>query len=211
MHVPDFLPSQELSVDAIVTPPAGTGTGTATLAVTTTTPEIGVYPNTASIDIRYRPLAGSPTLFVEPATDLENGDVVSFDGDGFRADAEIIYCEAVVIGDRSPCGTPIRSTSTDDDGTFHEVVGLARFLVVLDVGVVDCAQPQAMCVLWAVQVVDGEPPVLAPLSFAPQPPVTDPFGARISGTVTDATGHPVAGAPVWAFRPSDTWVGSCGR
>ncbi len=198
-------------VDALVTPPAGTGTGTATLSVSTVTPETGTYPNDATVDIAYAPFVAR-ALHIEPSTNLVDGQHVLFSGVGFAANAAIYYCEGRIVSgtpSAANCGGPIRTTTANSSGAFSVDVTVTRFLVVNNVGVLDCAQPQVACGLGAGDVVaPGGQLVVAPMTFTPQPPVTDPFNARIQGTVTDASGHPLAGVSVWAYLATDSWVGS---
>ena len=83
-------------------------------------------------------------------------------------------------------------------------VTVERFLVVTNVGVVDCAQPQTACGIGAADVfAPGGSAVIQPMVFTPQPPVTDPFDARIAGTVTDSSSAPVPGTKVFAYRSTD--------
>jgi hypothetical protein len=198
-------------VDALVTPPAGTGTGTVTLSVSTVTPETGTFPNDATVDIRYAPVVGRQ-LHIEPDTDLVDGQQVVLSGVGFVANAAIFYCEGRIVSgtpSAANCGGPLRTTAADSSGAFSVDVTVTRFLVVNNVGVIDCAQPQVSCGLGAGDLfAPGGQSVVAPMTFTPQPPVADPFNARIQGTVTDGSGHPVAGASVWAYVSTDTWVGS---
>ena len=206
----ETLPAREgWSVNALVTPPGGTGTGTVSLAVSTTTPETGTYPNDASTTVQFAPKT-TRTLFIEPNSDLEDDDTVTFSGGGFTPNASIFYCEAVVTGmtpQGSDCGVPFQTTQTDENGTFSVTVTVERFLVIANVGVVDCAQPNATCGIGAGDLLSpGGSAVITSMTFTPQPPVEDPFDARVSGTVTDASGGPVPGATVSAYRQSDGWV-----
>ena len=193
-------------VDATITPPAGTGTGTVTLAVTTTSAEIGVYPNVATIDIAFRPGGDTRTITVAPNTGLADGDTVTVSGTNFGARSSIAMCEGIISP--SLCGGPVHTTTADVNGHFQTTMGVDRFLVVVGVGVIDCAQPQSSCGIGALDLTNGGNTAIKPIAFTPQPPVDDPFNARIIGRVTDTNGSPVAGAPVWAYRATDGWVGS---
>ena len=204
----DTMPSdQTWEVQATVTPPAGAGTGTATFDVTTTTPEIGTFPDSASLDIRYTPNAGAHLLSVTPDMNLQDGDAVTVAGVGFTPGAEIFFCEGITAPVQV-CGTNQSSTTADADGSFSANVNVARFLVVRNVGVIDCARPNASCAIGVLDSGSSSGAVAAPLSFTAQPPVENPFNAHITGRVTDAAGNRVAGALVWAYRPGDTWVAS---
>ena len=173
------------------------------------TPETGTYPNDASTMIQFAPIRHR-ALDIAPSTDLQDGDVVTFSGTGFTPNAPIFYCEALVTGmapGGNDCGVPFLSTESDENGAFSVTVTVERFLVVADVGVVDCAQPAARCGIGAADFLSpGGSAVIESMTFTPQAVVDDPFGARISGTVIDATGAPVGGATVAAYRSSDRWV-----
>jgi hypothetical protein len=78
-----------------------------------------------------------------------------------------------------------------------------RFVTPLGAGVTtDCAAASATCAISALQ--SPGPSVVTTIDFAPQPPVT----VAAFGTVRDPAGEPLAGAQVWAYTPTDTWVGS---
>ena len=176
--------SEWWSVDALVTPPPGSGSGTVSLAVSTTTPESGIYPNDAARRSSSRRARETRTLDIEPNTALADGDAVTFTGIGFAPNETVFYCEAVVTGTTpqgTDCGVPFQSTTTDANGAFSVTVTVERFLVVTNVGVVDCAQPQTACGIGAADVfASGGSAVIQPMVFTPQPPVTDPFDARAS-------------------------------
>ena len=104
-------------------------------------------------------------------------------------------------------GQPLQTTTSTLNGTFSVNVPVARFLVVNGVGVVDCAQPQSVCG-FGVSNRDTQTFGTVGMTFTTQPPVADPFNASITGTVTNTSGHPVAGTLVWAYQAGDTWVGS---
>ena len=199
--------------DALLTTPPGVGSGTVTLTVTTTSPEVGTYPNTASAVIRYGPGGQTRELTITPDADLSDGDPVTVTGTGFVPNATIYFCQGIIPEGRpsgaQDCGTAIETVVADGAGGFTLPFTVERFLVVNDVGVVDCAQPGAACGIGAADFfVPGGSSVSAGVEFTPQAPVDDPFDARINGTVTDGEGDPVAGVRVWAFTRTDTWVGS---
>ena len=270
----------------------------------------------------------TPTLTVNPTTDLVNGDVITVEGAGFTASGTVGYCQGVFDEtpdptdcDSYPSLTRIGLTSVNAVGAFSAEYVVQRFITVSGIGTVDCAQPSAQCAISASNVVGFGvvgPPVVTPISFAPQPPTSlvvtpdtglvdgdvvlvngtgflpdtgvlvcqelddsasaadtcptqsvfvvpdgtgafsvqytvrrfiSPFGAGVTsdcavvsatcamsaagfgtnspsaattiafaprppvtvaafGTVTSPTGEPLAGAQVWAYTPSDTWVGS---
>jgi hypothetical protein len=106
----------------------------------------------------------------------------------------------------SDCGVPIQSAIADENGAFTVTATVERFLVVSDVGVVDCAQPQAMCGIGVTDLLGSGSAVVKPMLFTPQPPVADPFDARIAGTVTSASGAPAPGTTVSAYRTTDDWI-----
>jgi hypothetical protein len=199
------------SPGAELTPPAGTGTGTVSLDVTTTTPEIGVFPNAASVDIAFRPGGETPAITSTPSTGLVDGQTVTLAGTGFSAGGGIFFCQGILTGHTpSPadCGDTITSTQADATGSFSISVTVHRFLVVVGTGVIDCAQPQSTCAFGADDLSLSTGIVSTPLAFTPQAPVTDPFNARIEGVVVDSGGHPIANAPVRGYTATDEFVGT---
>jgi hypothetical protein len=207
------LPTLEnWSVDARLTPPAGFGTGTVSLSVTTTTPEIGVYPNSATTNIRFAPNGQTRVLAITPNANLADGNSVVVSGTGFVPGATVYYCQATITGQPptpGDCGETTGSTVADGTGAFTADVTVHRFLVVKDTGVIDCAQPSSHCGIGAADLLaPGGSAVVAPITFTTKPPVTDPLNARINGTVTDRDGNAVAGVRVFGYRATDTWVGT---
>ena len=150
------------------------------------------------------------SIAITPDVDLVDGDEVTIVGSGFSPNAEIFYCQGVVDGTPGPedCGTPILSTAADANGEFSTTLLVQRFLAPSSLGaVVDCAQPSATCGIGAADfLAPGGEIVVEPITFLPQDPADDPF--EIVGTVVDAGGAPVPDVDVWAYLPSDTWVGS---
>jgi protocatechuate 3,4-dioxygenase beta subunit len=147
------------------------------------------------------------TLTVTPDTDLVDGDVVALGGTGFTPSNTVFFCQGVF--DESPdagdCGVPYSSAPSNDVGEFSAQYTVRRFISVSGLGMIDCAQPSANCAMAAADVLaPGGAAVVTPIAFAPQPPVP----GQIFGTVTDPQGAPVPGADVWAYTPSDSWVGS---
>jgi hypothetical protein len=143
------------------------------------------------------------TLTVVPDTGLHDGDAVTLHGTGFTPSESVFYCEGVIDASPDPgdCGTTIQSTSADSSGEFTTTFNVQRFIGLS----VDCAQPGANCGIGADDFFSsGGGIVVAPITFVPQPPVE----LEITGTVTGPGGTPVAGAAVWAYAPSDSWVGS---
>ena len=209
----DVLPAGEgWSVDAIVTPPAGTGSGTVTLTVTTVSTETGTFPNEASTTIRYAP---GRDLLISPDGGLADGDLVTLSGTGFNPGAEIFYCQGIITGATptgGDCGAPYRSTTADESGAFSTTVVVERFLVVRDTGVVDCAQPAAACGIGAGDLLSpGGKAVIEPVSFDPLPPVDDPFGARIEGTSPMPTVIPCRQHRSWASGSGTAGSARSGR
>ena len=97
--------------DALLTTPPGVGSGTVTLTVTTTSPEVGTYPNTAFLVIRYGPGGATRELTITPDADLSDGDPVTVTGTGFVPNATIYFCQGIIPEGRpsggQDCGTAI--------------------------------------------------------------------------------------------------------
>jgi len=149
--------------------------------------------------------AQTPALTVMPSTGLSGGDVVTISGSGFPTSNEIFYCEAQVVDqpDPSDCGTSFDSVGSDENGAFSVQFAVARFITPANgLGVVDCAQPTAQCIIGA-EALGGEA-ALAPLTFTEQPPAT----FTLEGTVTGPDQHALANVAVWAYTASDGFVGS---
>jgi hypothetical protein len=158
--------------------------------------------------VAFAPIAFAPqpprTLTVTPDTDLVDGDVVALHGSGFTPGDTVDFCQAVEAGQPGPedCGGPGQSAQTDAAGEFDATYTVQRFISRLAPVMTDCAAPSASCAFNFFSF-SGLARDRVPITFAPQPPVP-----QISGTVTDPQGAPVPGADVWAYTPSDTWVGS---
>jgi hypothetical protein len=148
------------------------------------------------------------TLTVTPDTDLVDGDLAVVRGTGFTPSATVFFCQGVEAGQPGfeDCGAPSQSAQVDAAGEFSANYTVQRFISTLaaPLGSVmtDCAAPSASCAMNFISP-GGSAIGLVPITFAPQPPVP-----QISGTVTDPEGQPVPGADVWAYTPSDSWVGS---
>jgi neocarzinostatin family protein/carboxypeptidase family protein len=147
------------------------------------------------------------TLTVTPDSGLSDGDAVTLHGTGFTPSESVFYCEGVVDSSPDPgdCGTSAESIFADSSGEFTTSFNVQRFITPSSRAPVDCAQPDAACGIGAADFFSsGGAIVLTPITFIAQPPVE----LEITGTVTGPDGSPVAGAPVWAYAPSDGFVGS---
>jgi protocatechuate 3,4-dioxygenase beta subunit len=137
-----------------------------------------------------------PAVTVIPSSGLVDGDVVAVSGISFFPGDVVFVCQGV----GQTCYEPSDSAQVDASGSFSVSFAVQRFMTTSGLTRLDCAAPSAGCSL-----TYGAPgrSGAVPIAFAPQPPLP-----QISGTVTDATGAPVAGVAVWAYSPSDGWVGS---
>jgi protocatechuate 3,4-dioxygenase beta subunit len=152
-------------------------------------------PGSAFAPLNFTPLPPL-TLTVTPDTDLVDGDVVTVHGVSFIPGSTVFICQGVDGG----CRAPTQAVDVDAAGDFSAGYTVQRFLTTSGLTRTDCAAPSASCsIIYNASAVSG----LVPITFAPQPPLP-----QISGTVTDAEGTPVPGVEVWAYTPSDTWVGS---
>jgi hypothetical protein len=160
-------------------------------------------PGFAFASITFTPQAPR-MLTVTPDTDLVDGDVVALHGTGFTPADTVNFCQGVEAGQPGfeDCGAPSQSAQVDAAGEFSANYTVQRFISTSGATMTDCAAPSASCAINFV-APSGVAIGLVPITFAPQPPVP-----QISGTVTDSQGAPVPGADVWAYTPSDAWVGS---
>jgi protocatechuate 3,4-dioxygenase beta subunit len=168
---------------------------------------IGALDNPfGSFHIALAPIAFAPqpprTLTVTPDTGLVDGDVVAVHGTEFIPGDTVSICEGI----ETIClGESSQSAEVNTAGEFSANLTVQRFLTTSGFTRVDCAVPSAGCaVLLEWPSSAGVPDrATVPLTFAPQPSVP-----QISGTLTDPGGTPVPGVDVWAYTPSDAWVGS---
>jgi len=141
-------------------------------------------------------------LTVTPDTGLVDGDVVAVHGTEFIPGDTVSICQG--IGTTCPGGSS-QSAEVNAAGEFSANLTVQRFLTKSGSTRVDCAVPSAGCAMlfsWPGST-GGPDRATVPLTFAPQPSVP-----QISGTLTDPGGTPVPGVDVWAYTPSDAWVGS---
>jgi Carboxypeptidase regulatory-like domain/Neocarzinostatin family len=147
------------------------------------------------------------SLTVTPDAGLVDGGVVLVEGAGFLPEQSVRLCQELgdQISAEDSCPTQGDFVSTDDTGAFSVPYTVQRFITPLGGGVTtDCADASAMCAMSALGSGPVAPAVITTIDFAPQPPVT----VAAFGTVRDPAGEPLAGAQVWAYTPSDSWVGS---
>lgn len=147
-----------------------------------------------------------PSLAVAPDADLLDGDVVTVDGSGFRPSRSGFVCQAVDDGAFSPtdCGAPSVEFTTNEAGEFSVQYTVRRFLTSpLGGPTTDCADASSSCIIGAAESVTPGATAVGPVSFVPQTPPPPIFG-----TVTDPSDNPVVGTSVWAYTPTDTWIGS---
>jgi Neocarzinostatin family/Carboxypeptidase regulatory-like domain len=144
------------------------------------------------------------TFAVTPDSGLVDGEVVTVEGTGFPPSSPVDFCQGIANGtvDVSDCGAPVEETIVDEAGEFSATYPVQRFIAFGPV-MRDCAAPSAGCAMNFL-LPNGSGLGQVTITFAPQTPVA----SLISGTVTDPEGAPVAGADVWAYTTSDTWVGS---
>jgi hypothetical protein len=157
----------------------------------------------------FAPISFAPqpprTLSVTPDADLVDGQVVALSGTGFTPSDTVHFCQGV---EGAPpgfagCAVAMQSAQVDAAGNFSAAHTLQRFIPAsLPPAMIDCAAPSVSCVM-SFLAPSGFAHGRVPISFAPQAPVP-----QISGTVTAPDGAPVAGADVWAYTPSDGFVGS---
>jgi protocatechuate 3,4-dioxygenase beta subunit len=136
------------------------------------------------------------TLTVTPAAGLVDGDVVAVHGTSFVPADTVTVCQ----GSGTLCLAPAETVQADAAGEFSVDYTVQRLVQLSGVTSIDCAAPTASCSMLSVPGTGG---AAVPLAFAPQPPLP-----QISGIVTDAGGQPVPGVDVWAYAPTDSWVGS---
>jgi protocatechuate 3,4-dioxygenase beta subunit len=143
------------------------------------------------------------SLTVTPDTGLVDGDLVLVEGTGFLPEHGVQLCQEAAEQVSSVCPTESESIVTDDAGAFSVQYTVQRFVTPFRAGVTtDCAAVSATCAVSALPTFG--PSVVTTIDFAPQPPVT----VAAFGTVTGPAGEPLAGVQVWAYTPSDAWVGS---
>jgi hypothetical protein len=146
------------------------------------------------------------TLAVTPDSDLIDGDVITVEGTGLPPSTSVEFCQGIVEGtvQISDCRAPVQGAVVDEAGEFSANYTVQRFITgSFSPAMRDCAAPSANCAMNFLIPTSGGGAGQVAITFAPQPPV-----AAISGTVTDSNGAPIAGADVWAYTTSDTWVGS---
>ena len=137
-----------------------------------------------------------PTVTVTPDTDLVDGDVVAVHGISFTPGDPVFICQGV----GTTCYGPSETVQVDPAGAFSVSFTVQRFVTTSGLTRTDCAAPSVSCSMtYGASTASG----MVPIGFAPQPPLP-----QISGTVTDAQGTPLPAVEVWAYTPSDAWVGS---
>jgi hypothetical protein len=156
-------------------------------------------------NVPFAPITFAPrparTLTVTPDTGLVDGDVVAVHGTEFIPGDTVSVCQGI----GTTCLGESSQLAVNAAGEFSANLTVQRFLTKSGSTRVDCAVPSAGCAMifsWP-NSAGGSDRATVPLTFAPQPSVP-----QISGTLTDPAGTPVPGVDVWAYTPSDTWVGS---
>jgi len=147
------------------------------------------------------------SLTVTPDAGLVDGDVVLAEGTGFLPEQAVRLCQELddQVSAEDSCPTQVDFVPTDDTGAFSVQYAVQRFITPFGGGVTtDCAAASATCAMSAVGSGPVAPAVMTTIDFAPQPPVS----VAAFGTVRGPAGEPLAGAQVWAYAPSDTWIGS---
>jgi hypothetical protein len=166
---------------------------------------IGAIAFLTSSDVAIAPLTFAqqePTTFtVTPDTGLNGGDAVTVGGSGFSPSMSLQFCQALAAS--GSCGVPATTVSADSNGEFSAMYTVQRYLALGNGVMFDCAAQFASCAM-VLLAPNGLLIGSIPLAFVAQPPTTTP----IRGTVTGPSGAPIAGANVWVYTRSDTWVGS---
>jgi len=152
----------------------------------------------------------TPSVTITPHTGVAGGDVVTLAGTGFEPNTSVFFCEANIAGplDQSSCGNGGQVPPTvqaDGNGAFSVPVTVFRFITP-STGLMDCAQPGATCGIGAANFTQSGQIVgaFAAMTFTTQPPAT----FAIEGSVTGPASNSLANAAVWAYSPSDSFVGS---
>ncbi len=153
--------------------------------------------------------AAGAAVTVAPATGLVDQQVVTLDGQGFAPSTTVYFCQGrdIATPSTSDCGPGFGTASTDTSGSFSAAYTVSRFLATGTVGTIDCARPAAdSCAVLATDDLGGAGnTTVTPITFAEQPPPV----YSIHGTVVSTdTQLPVAGVQVWAYTPTDGYVGS---
>ena len=150
----------------------------------------------------------APSVTVIPDSGLVGGQVITVDGSGFAPSSIVAMCQGRLTPNptQSDCaGAGYSEVQTDVTGAFSVPFNLARFITPASTHTtLDCAQSVQCGVGAAEATVPLGTVAVAPLKFAPQPPAT----FAMKGEVTGPGGNPLGGVGVWAYTPSDTWVGS---
>jgi hypothetical protein len=174
-------------------------------AATTTALAVGLVVVASS-----GPVAGQTTrtISVSPATDLVNRQEVQVSGSGFSTDNAVMVCQALRTPSPSmaDCTAEAAGVGLDETGTFTLDFSIQRYLVLTNsLPYADCAAPDADCVILAADLIDPSQVASFPIDLRDQ---AGPPDFAIQGRVRDGDRNPIAGAPVWAFTDTDTWVGS---
>ncbi|HYL53872.1 MAG TPA: neocarzinostatin apoprotein domain-containing protein, partial [Acidimicrobiia bacterium] len=134
----------------------------------------------------------TPSLTVTPHTGLVGGETVTVDGAGFPPSSQVGMCEGALTQNPTTAncagGTVVQADST---GAFSvpftnstaSVAGIARFISPMTPPtLLDCAQ-SVQCGILAQAISDqgNGPFVVAPLSFASQPPATFAIEGSVTG------------------------------
>jgi hypothetical protein len=159
--------------------------------------------------VAFAPLSFTPqqpvSVTVTPGTGLHDGQVVLVEGSGFLPEQSVQLCQELDDRVSGFCPTEIDFVPADDEGDFSVEFTVRRFVTPPGAGVTtDCAAPSATCAMSALGSGPVAPSAVTVIGFAPQPAVE----VAAFGTVRGPTGQPLAGTQVWAYTPSDTWVGS---
>jgi hypothetical protein len=147
----------------------------------------------AGMTVGASPAAAVGTIAVTPSSGLVDGQVLSITGAGWQPGALIGYCQGLPLDPPSVSncdGGTADLINADAEGNFTASLSVARLINAPAAGgQVDCAAPEAPCVIGAAASSNIEgTAVLHPIEFAPAPPLITAGSASVlegdSGTTS---------------------------
>lgn len=136
-----------------------------------------------------------------PDTDLVEGQEVRVEGDGFTPGAPVgvVMCVADALSSGTGSAgcdlTQIGAATVDGTGHAEGTIVVRRGIATTGAGWVDCAAGEVPCGIAIGQVDDYDVSGLAPVTFAPQPPIpplvltVDPADDLVHGQTVTVTGE----------------------